>query len=147
MVGLAYELQHIHYCIDIGTDRLAQIRIEIGKARAVDDEIELAPQFVSDSGVNAEIRLRDVAFNYLHPLGNKLQKLVTVLRVKRIKHWRFVDELLEAALRRIRFLPPYEQINLSDFRQVHQSVREPDFADEAGDSDKHDVLAPESRAH
>ena len=60
-----------------------------------------------------------------------------------IENRRFLENFLEAPLRGRRALPADQQINLADLRDFVQELRQPNFADKAGDSNQQNVLSRE----
>ena len=101
----------------------------------------------ADFGREAQSRLANVALDHFHPFPQKLREVSAVAAIQRIEDRRFLDHLFKATQRGIGFLPPDEQINAPNLRQLHQGIDQPDFADETGHADQHDVLAGESPAN
>ena len=68
--------------------------------------------------IEAEPGLSDIAFHHFNLLAKEIGQSGAVALEQRIEHWGFFHHLLEAALRRIRLLPPDQQVNPLHLRQV-----------------------------
>src|SRR5580692_3372485 len=143
MIRGSYELENIDRGIRVGRNRVAQVRIEIRQPRAVDDQIQILLQTASRLAIESEPRPGNIPFDHLDLVPQKIEKPVPVALKQRIEYRRVFHHFFETALRRIRLLPPDQQINSLHVRQIQKCVRQPDFANEPGDADQHDLLSGE----
>src|SRR5438270_9191975 len=134
------KVQNVYRSLGVGGERVAQIRIEIGQSRAVDDEIEILLEMAQGVGAESETRSGNVPLDNLDFFVQELEEPVSMPLKQRIEYWRVLHHLLETALGRIRFLPSNQQIDLFDIGQIHKRVRQPNLANETGDADQHHVL-------
>ena len=147
VIGRSHELENIDGGVGVRRQGVPQVGIEVGQAGAIDNEIEVLLQAARDLGVESEARLRNVAFDDFDLVAQKVEEPVAMTVEERIEYRRLFHHLFEAPLGRIRLLAADQKIDLLHVGQIQKRVRQPDFADEAGDTDQHDVLSCECPAN
>jgi len=143
VVALAQEVEQVASGIDVGGERVAQVRIEIRQAGAVGDHVErtlqarlrcdpsrprpgwlTSPSTTSTFFAEERGEIRSVGF----PAGDRAweipRRFFSKRRCAEVVRLRRINSVIFAMLGIF-------------FEQVHQ----PDLADEAGDADKQEVLA------
>ena len=151
VVRCANEVNEMVGRIHIDSHRVAQIGVEIRKARTVDDQVEFPAEARRYFGIEAHSGLRNVAVHDFDFVGQQRTELVAVLIEQRVENGRLLDHLFEALAGRVGRLRTNQQIKLVDFGQkrgaglyrlgavgteVHQRVGQPYLADEAGHADQ-----------
>ncbi len=147
MLRSPHKLQDTHRRIRIRRQRIPQIRIEIRQSRTVYDHIKILLQPPRHLRIQPQPRLRDVALHHFNFFSQILREPRPILFKQRIEYRRLLHHLLEPPLCRIRFLPPDQQINPPDLRQLHQRIRQPDLANKSGHSDQHHMPARQRPPH
>src|SRR5579859_155490 len=104
-------------------------------------------QVRSDVGTEAEAGPGNVSFYNFDLVAQEIGKTGAVAVKQRIKYGRFFHHLLEPGLGGIRFLPADQQINVLHFGQIEKGIHEPDFADESGHANQHDLFSGEGSTH
>ena len=147
VVGPAHKIQDVHGGIDVGSQGIAQVGIKVGQAGAVDNQVQPAPQAGGNLRGQSEPRLARIAFNNVHPFREKSCQTGAIALMKGVKDRGFLDHLFKTPQRGIGLLPPDEQVDSADFRQVREKVDQPDLSYETGHANQHDVPARQGAAY
>src|SRR4029077_353316 len=107
----------------IRRERVAQIRIEVRQAGAVDDEIERARQPLTNFWGEAQMRFATVSLYYFHAFAQELRETLAVLRDEGLEYRPFLNDALESLESRGGAVSPNQQINSADVRKVGEQVR------------------------
>ena len=86
VVGFADKVQDIHHSIHVRSQRVPQVRIEVGQPGAIYHQIEFPAQFFRYLGTNAQSHLRDISLNHMHALFQESRKPLAVSVIERIEH-------------------------------------------------------------
>src|SRR6267154_618328 len=97
--------------------------------------------------IQAQQGLRDVTLYHFYLVAQVGPEFHSIFFEQRIEYRGFFHDLFKPALRRIRFLPPDQQINPSNLRQIHQRICQPYFANKSGHSNQHHVPARQGPLH
>ena len=141
MIRRSHEFENIDGSIRVGRQCVAQVGIEVGQARTVNDQIQVLLQMARRLGAESEAWLGDIPFDDLDLVAQKAEKPVAVALKQRIEHRRVFHHLLEAPVRGIRLLPADQQVDPFHVGQVQKRIRQPDLADEPGNADQHHLLS------
>ena len=147
MLAMAEKLQNVIHGVDVGGERIAQVGIEIRETRAVCDHVHRLLQPRLRFRVQAQARLAGIAFHHFHFVLQEGRQAGSVPLVQGVEGRRLLHNFLEAALRGRGAVAPDEQRDFADVGNFFQQVHQPDFADEAGHADQHDVFPGQCLAH
>ena len=143
VVRPAQEFHQVNEAVHVDGQRVTNVGVKVREAGTVDDEIELAGQAGLDLFIQPEPRLGHIALQDFDALGHEPGKFAAVELVEGLEDRRFFDDFLKPAHGGRRSLPTDQQVDLPDFGQVAQRVRQPDLADEACGTDEENVFSSE----
>src|SRR4029077_2054858 len=101
VIGRSHELENIYGGVRIRRQGVPQVGIEVGQARAINNEIKVLLQAACRLGVESQARLRNVAFDNLDLVVQKVEEPVAMMVEKRVENRRIFHHLFETALGRI----------------------------------------------
>jgi hypothetical protein len=140
VIALTEKFQQVDDGVNVGGDCIAQVRIKVRQPGAVGYQIEGAGQVRLSNRVEPQPGQADVAFHHFHFLFQKVRQLCAVNFLQTIKGRRLFNDFLKASLGGSRPVWPDEKRDFPNLRNLFKQVHEPDFADEAGYADQHQVL-------
>ena len=120
VVALSQKVQQVHRGIHVGSESIAQVRIEIRQPRAVHHQIERFCQPRLRRRIQTQPRLAYIAFDDFHLVFQERAQFASVLFLQRVERRRFLDNFLKTFLRRSRPVSANQQRNLSNVRDIFE---------------------------
>src|SRR6266571_5983183 len=147
MIGRTEKLNQMCCGFDVAGQGIAEVRIEVRQTRTIHNQIDHACQALPGFSIQAESRQSHIAFHYLDFFREKRAQGFPIALFQPVENWRGFYDLLKSAPGRAVTLPPDQQIDLPNLRNFGKEVLEPNFADEACDTQQQNLFPPYRLAH